>query len=298
MILMSCGLGGEGMSRVDVCTRANVLPLSVAVVSQRVPHHRFPAQALDGFFFPSTPHHLPFYTFLQLFFSLSLVSLPNLFVSLSSSPPSLQPADGTKTVLIELDWDLAMVVPAHFLEAVLAVTGGGTFPHDDVGDRPWSATCASQLRKLSCYLHSICLQDANIATRMPPSQLAAAIIATARLQLNIYPVWPAELHVATGYSCDRLGPAMSKVLQLYKELLPAAGGGGGAGAGASADVNAIGEVWLGPTDVGMMESVMRTLEQQNGPRGKHEYHEGSRETMTPSPTGPLESGGFFNMMEH
>ena len=51
----------------------------------------------------------------------------------------------------------------------------------------------------------------------------AAIVATARLQLNIYPVWPAELRVAAGYECDVLGPTMSQILRLYKEALPARG---------------------------------------------------------------------------
>jgi len=51
-----------------------------------------------------------------------------------------------------------MVTPAHFVEAVLAVTGGGTFPHDDVGARPWGPHCTAQLRKLVVYLHTICLQ--------------------------------------------------------------------------------------------------------------------------------------------
>lgn len=205
-------------------------------------------------------------------------------------------------MLIELEWELAMVVPAHFLEAVLAVTGGGTFPHDDVGDRPWTASCTTQLRKLVCYLHSMCLQDANIAIRMPPSQLAAAIVATARLQLNIYPVWPAELHVATGYSCDRLGPAMSKILQLYKESLPPASGAaglsrvGGGMPGAPVVAGPGVGPGMGSTDVGMLDAVIQALERQNGPGGKHGYPEGSREMLTPSPTGPLEQG-FFNMME-
>jgi hypothetical protein len=64
---------------------------------------------------------------------------------------------------------------------------------------------------------------------MPPSQLAAAIIATARLQLNIYPVWPAELLIATGYPINQLTPVMSCILQLYKEGLPARGEEGGEG---------------------------------------------------------------------
>ena len=38
------------------------------------------------------------------------------------------------------------------------------------------------------------------------SRLAAAIIELPRLQLGIYPVWPAELRAATGYACDTLGP--------------------------------------------------------------------------------------------
>ena len=88
-------------------------------------------------------------------------------------------------VLIELDWDLASVASARFLEAVLALTGGGTFPHDDVGDRQWTTACAAQLRKLAGYLHSICLQDAQISAKVPASQLAAAIVATARVQLHL-----------------------------------------------------------------------------------------------------------------
>ena len=124
-------------------------------------------------------------------------------------------------MLIELEWDLAMVVSAHFLEAVFAVTDGGTFPYDDVGDRHWTPACVAQLQKLCCYLHSICLQDAHLAASAgSASQLAAAIIATGRLQLNIYPVWPNELAVATGYQCDELGPIMSKILALYKDALP------------------------------------------------------------------------------
>ena len=65
-------------------------------------------------------------------------------------------------VLIELDWELSVVCSAHFLEAVLALTNGGTFPHDDIGDRQWTNACCAQLRKLCGFLHSICLQDGHI----------------------------------------------------------------------------------------------------------------------------------------
>ncbi|EEH51487.1 uncharacterized protein MICPUCDRAFT_49242 [Micromonas pusilla CCMP1545] len=197
-------------------------------------------------------------------------------------------------VLIELDWDLATIVPAHFLEAVLAVTGGGTSPHDVIGDRPWTPACVSQLRKLACYLHSICLQDSHVATNASPSLLAASIIAMARLQLNIYPVWPAELRVATGYSCDALGPVMSKILSLYKAALPA---GAAVNAGPAAATN--------PS--APLDAVITALEEE-GAVGAYAYtyggdYEGgaikageSRETLTPSPTGPLD-GGFFELME-
>jgi hypothetical protein len=79
----------------------------------------------------------------------------------------------------------------------------------------------------------------------------------------------------------------------------AAAGGGSVGQGPAGGV--------GPTDVGMMDAVMQALEQQSagvnagvngGVNGKHPYVDGDRETMTPSPTGPLDAGGFFNMMEH
>ena len=200
------------------------------------------------------------------------------------------------TVLIELDWELGMVVPAHFLEAVLAVTGGGTFPHDEVGDQPWTPSCKAQLRKLVCYLHSICLQDAKLASRLKPSQLAAAIIATARLQLKIYPVWPAELHVATGYSCDKLGSTMSKILQMYKESLPSGDAGcGGAGLAGSAGAQKGGGV-VGSTDTSTLDAVIQALDEQNRFGAKAHYTEGAREWMTPSPTGPLDSG-LFSMME-
>ena len=139
--------------------------------------------------------------------------------STDRDPPKPEPRHSA--VLIELEWDLATVVSAHFLESVFAVTDGGTFPHDDVGDRHWTHQCAAQLQKLCCYLHSIRPQEAHLAATAA-SKLAAAIIATGRLQLNIYPVWPNELAVAAGYQSDELGPIMSKILALYKEAMPAA----------------------------------------------------------------------------
>lgn len=200
-------------------------------------------------------------------------------------------------VLIELDWELAMVVPAHFLEAVLAVTGGGTFPHDDVCDPPWTPACTADVRKLACYLHSVCLQDADVATHVLPSLLAAAIIAAARLQLKIYPVWPTELHVATGYTCQQLGPSMRNVMQLYKDSLPPPAAVACVGMPGEAG----GAAWVGAdgcpgcaadTNMDIMDSVMHALEQPGGPGWKNEYPEGSREMMTPSPTGPLDAGCF------
>ena len=149
--------------------------------------------------------------------------------STDRDPPKPEPRHSA--VLIELEWDLATVVSAHFLESVFAVTDGGTFPHDDVGDRHWTHQCAAQLQKLCCYLHSICLQDAHLAATATASKLAAAIIATGRLQLNIYPVWPNELAVAAGYQSDELGPIMSKILALYKEAMPAAHANNGEGMG-------------------------------------------------------------------
>ena len=229
-------------------------------------------------------------------------------------------------VLIELDWELSRVCSAHFLEAVLALTGGGTFPHDDIGDRQWTSACCAQLRKLCGFLHSICLQDGHIGARHgdAPSRLAAAIVATARLQLGIYPVWPAELRAATGYACDTLGPAMSSIMKLYKDSLPPSGSGGSA-----RDIPANGEKALDGRAYEEDDAFFETKAYETAPRGGYESGSGSlasaatregsvcasgdgvfqgdvvgkhdfpvectpREFLTPSPTGPLDAAGFFD----
>jgi len=166
-------------------------------------------------------------------------------------------------VLVELEWDLSVIVPAHFLEAFMAITGGGTTPHDDVGDRRWTPAYLHQLRKLVCYLHSLCLQDAHISSRTSASMLAAGILGAARVQLGICPIWPVEMQVATSYSSEDLAPTMSRVLQLYKESLP------------HDPQEAMGS---------MMDVVVHNLEHGE------KFAEGSREMLTPSPTGPLENG--------
>ena len=221
-------------------------------------------------------------------------------------------------VLIELDWELSRVCSAHFLEAVLALTGGGTFPHDDIGDRRWTSACCVQLRKLCGFLHSICLQDGHIGVRHgdAPSRLAAAIIATARLQLGIYPVWPAELRAATGYGCDTLGPAMSSIMKLYKDSLPPSGvdragmadGADGEKPGGVAAEESRGFFETKAYAPGGYESGSGSLESAATREGSVmsgvgvfqgdvlETHgvECGRGFLTPSPTGPLDAAGFFD----
>jgi len=207
--------------------------------------------------------------------------------STDRDPPKPEPRHSA--VLIELEWDLATVVSAHFLESVFAVTDGGTFPHDDVGDRHWTHQCAAQLQKLCCYLHSICLQDAHLAATATASKLAAAIIATGRLQLNIYPVWPNELAVAAGYQSDELGPIMSKILALYKEAMPAAHANNGEG---------MGYEMAGASDVDTVITAMPgSIQVHGGDMDDGVLCDGGkdgREFLTPSPTGPLDASGFFD----
>ena len=227
-------------------------------------------------------------------------------------------------VLIELDWELSRVCSAHFLEAVLALTGGGTFPHDDIGDRQWTNACCAQLRKLCGFLHSICLQDGHIGARAgEPSRLAAAIVATARLQLGIYPVWPAEQRAATGYACDTLGPAMSSIMKLYKDSLPPSGiGSGGGGENETGlrveETNAFfesndkayergaggpGGYESGSGSLGSAATREVSVMSADGVfqgdldfvrSGKYVDDEGHREFLTPSPTGPLDAGMCFD----
>ena len=95
------------------------------------------------------------------------------------------------------------------------------------------------------------------------SSSAAGILGAARVQLGICPIWPVEMQVATSYTSEDLAPTMSRVLQLYKESLP------------HDPQEAMGS---------MMDVVVHNLEHGE------KFAEGSREMLTPSPTGPLENG--------
>jgi len=157
-----------------------------------------------------------------------------------------------------------------------------------------------------------------------PSRLAAAIVATARLQLGIYPVWPAELRAATGYACDTLGPAMSSIMKLYKDSLPPSGIGSGGGDVETRNGRPTGEETnaffendkayergaggpggyeSGSGSLGSAATREVSVMSADGvfqgdldfPRsGKYVDDEGHREFLTPSPTGPLDAGPCFD----
>ena len=87
-------------------------------------------------------------------------------------------------VLVELKWELGVITPAHFLESFLAMTCNGTTAEDEVDVGVWTPRYRGS-QQLVCQLYSLCVHDIELTNK---SRVAAAVIATARLNLGLKPL--------------------------------------------------------------------------------------------------------------
>ncbi|CEG00769.1 Cyclin A/B/D/E [Ostreococcus tauri] len=120
-------------------------------------------------------------------------------------------------VLIELGWDLGVLTPAHFLESFLALTNGGISDGDDIehGDA-YKERYREELRYFVCQLYSLCVQDTSLLNQ-PPSQIASAVIATARVHLGVKPMCSPELRAAGNVTPQQIYPLVAHMLKLWDE---------------------------------------------------------------------------------
>lgn len=117
-------------------------------------------------------------------------------------------------VLIELNWNLGVLTPAHFLESFLALTNGGTTEDDEVDEGTWSPEHREELRHSVCQLYSLCAQDMSLLNE-PPSRIASAVIATSRVNLGIKPMCSPALRTAADVTPQQIYPLVAHMLKLW-----------------------------------------------------------------------------------
>ena len=137
-------------------------------------------------------------------------------------------------LLRELNWEVVMLTPSHFVDAFLGISGGATFPSDTIGGQPWAEVAAEYLEKYTIFFSvqvgrarapappaagpppsaargadrrrpfppPQCLVDVDLLCThtWPASLVAAAVIMASRFQLQIYPVWPLPLQELSSYT--------------------------------------------------------------------------------------------------
>ena len=119
-------------------------------------------------------------------------------------------------VLIELNWELAILTPAHFLESFLALTSGGTTEADEVEYGKWTPSHREELRQFVCQMYSLVVTDASFINELP-SRVAAAVIGASRLNLGIRPMCPPALRVAADIEPQDVVQLVSRMLKLYAD---------------------------------------------------------------------------------
>jgi len=119
-------------------------------------------------------------------------------------------------VLIELKWELGVLTPAHFLESFLAMTCNGTTAEDEVDVGMWTPRYREDLRQLVCQLYSLCVHDVEL-TNKPPSRVAAAVIAAARLNLGLKPLCPPALRTVANVVPQQIYPIVMRIHRMWEE---------------------------------------------------------------------------------
>ena len=121
-------------------------------------------------------------------------------------------------LLQELHWDVVAVTPAHFVDAFLGLSGGGTAASDTIEGQPWDPAAVEYLEKYAIFFTVQCLVDLDLlsSTRWRLSHVAASIVAASRFQLHIFPVWPRELEALTTYSVHELWGCIRQIMRKFE----------------------------------------------------------------------------------
>lgn len=149
--------------------------------------------------------------------------IPDLLVvtKLSQSHDSLSFRDGECTVLGYLNWKLRAITPLHVVGYFLSV--GVTFTNDSWQERGLIEKIPKYVKKYAEFFCNLCLQDYSFQ-QYAPTQLAAAIILSSRVALQLKPKWRVELTELTGHSEASIQPLFNHVYKYYEEQFPGHGG--------------------------------------------------------------------------
>ena len=174
--------------------------------------------------------------------------IPDLLVvtKLEKQHTSLSFRDGECEVLGYLQWQLRAITPLHVVGFFLS--NGVTFTNDLWQGRALIEKIPKYVKKYAEFFCNLCLQEysfqqvkncvwrydlpsASLTPSPPhptqqyaPSHLAAAIILSSRVALQVEPRWRDELTALTGYNEDSISKTFTHVYSYYEEQFPGHGG--------------------------------------------------------------------------
>jgi len=149
--------------------------------------------------------------------------IPDLLVvtKLEKQHTSLSFRDGECEVLGYLQWQLRAITPLHVVGFFLS--NGVTFTNDLWQGRALIEKIPKYVKKYAEFFCNLCLQEYSFQ-QYAPSHLAAAIILSSRVALQVEPRWRDELTALTGYNEDSISKTFTHVYSYYEELFPGHGG--------------------------------------------------------------------------
>ncbi|GKY99513.1 hypothetical protein MPSEU_000905500 [Mayamaea pseudoterrestris] len=133
---------------------------------------------------------------------------------------SLSFREGELDVLRRLSWKLRAFPPLHVGNYFLSK--GVVFEDDLWQGRELIEKIPKYMKKYIEFFCNLCLQDYQFQQYLP-TQLAAAVVLSSRVALNIEPRWRFELVHLTGYEEAEIFHIFQHVFQYYEEQFPGHG---------------------------------------------------------------------------
>ena len=176
-------------------------------------------------------------------------------------------------LLQELRWDVVAVTPAHFVDAFLGLSGGGTFPSDTIEGQPWDPVAMEYLEKYAIFFTVQCLVDMDLlgSSKWRLSHVAASIVAASRFQLHIFPIWPQQLEALSTYSVHDLWGCIRLIMRKFE-----------------ANHEQLVRAYFPETPPAGSDKMMCAADAS--PKGPLERMEDLYDTLSPSPSPSLEAG--------